>query len=63
VLYPGAKAGPVEFPPSLPVAAPLELLSFVAAATERTLLGTAAGRHRLATYGQYVRCRAPRADR
>ncbi len=40
-LYPGAKVGPFEFPPSLPIAAPLELLSFVAAATERILLGTA----------------------
>ena len=41
VLYPGAKAGPYEFPSSLPIAAPLECLSFVAAATERILLGTA----------------------
>lgn len=41
VLYPGAKAGVVEFPPSLAVADPLECLSFVAAATERILLGTA----------------------
>jgi probable F420-dependent oxidoreductase len=41
VLYPGAKVGPFEFPPTLPIAAPLELLSFVAAATERILLGTA----------------------
>jgi alkanesulfonate monooxygenase SsuD/methylene tetrahydromethanopterin reductase-like flavin-dependent oxidoreductase (luciferase family) len=41
VLYPGARVGPFEFPPALPVAAPLELLSFVAAATERILLGTA----------------------
>src|SRR6266849_10382539 len=40
-LYPGAKVGPFEFPPTLPIAAPLELLSFVAAATERILLGTA----------------------
>ncbi len=40
-LYPGAKVGPFEFPPALPIAAPLELLSFVAAATERILLGTA----------------------
>jgi probable F420-dependent oxidoreductase len=40
-LYPGAKIGPFEFPPTLPIAAPLELLSFVAAATERILLGTA----------------------
>jgi probable F420-dependent oxidoreductase len=40
-LYPGAKAGAVEFPPSLAVADPLECLSFAAAATERILLGTA----------------------
>lgn len=40
-LYPGAKTGAVEFPPSLAVADPLECLSFVAAATERILLGTA----------------------
>ena len=41
VLYPGAKAGAVEFPPSLAVADPLECLTFVAATTERILLGTA----------------------
>jgi alkanesulfonate monooxygenase SsuD/methylene tetrahydromethanopterin reductase-like flavin-dependent oxidoreductase (luciferase family) len=41
VLYPGARVGPFEFPPALPIAAPLELLSFVAAATQRILLGTA----------------------
>jgi probable F420-dependent oxidoreductase len=40
-LYPGAKGGGVEFPPSLAIADPLECLSFVAAATERILLGTA----------------------
>jgi probable F420-dependent oxidoreductase len=40
VLYPGARAGAVEFPPSLAVADPLECLSFVAARTERILLGT-----------------------
>ncbi|MGH3150325.1 MAG: TIGR03619 family F420-dependent LLM class oxidoreductase [Streptosporangiaceae bacterium] len=40
-LYPGASFGPVTFPPDLPVADPLECLSFVAAATERILLGTA----------------------
>jgi probable F420-dependent oxidoreductase len=40
-LYPGAKAGGMEFPPSLAVADPLECLSFVAATTERILLGTA----------------------
>jgi probable F420-dependent oxidoreductase len=39
-LYPGAKVGLVEFPPSLPIADPLETLSFVAAATGRILLGT-----------------------
>ena len=41
VLYPGAKVHAIEFPPSLPIADPLECLSFVAAATERILLGTA----------------------
>jgi probable F420-dependent oxidoreductase len=40
-LYPGARVGAVEFPPALPIADPLETLSFVAAATERILLGTA----------------------
>jgi len=40
-LYPGATGGGVEFPPSLAVADPLECLSYVAAATERILLGTA----------------------
>jgi len=40
-LYPGATTGGVEFPPSLAVADPLECLSFVAAVTERILLGTA----------------------
>jgi probable F420-dependent oxidoreductase len=40
VLYPGAMAGPFEFPTSLPIADPLECLSFVAAATKRILLGT-----------------------
>jgi probable F420-dependent oxidoreductase len=39
-LYPGAAVGSVAFPPSLPIADPLECLSFVAAATERILLGT-----------------------
>ena len=33
-LYPGATVGPVTFPASLPIADPLECLSFVAAATE-----------------------------
>jgi alkanesulfonate monooxygenase SsuD/methylene tetrahydromethanopterin reductase-like flavin-dependent oxidoreductase (luciferase family) len=40
VLYPGAKAGPVEFPADLAVADPLECLSFIAARTERIVLGT-----------------------
>jgi probable F420-dependent oxidoreductase len=40
VLYPGAKAGAVEFPPSLAVADPLECMTFVAASTGRILLGT-----------------------
>jgi probable F420-dependent oxidoreductase len=40
VLYPGARAGAMECPPSLAVADPLECLSFVAARTERILLGT-----------------------
>src|SRR6266699_1196725 len=39
-LYPGASLGPVTFPASMPVADPLECLAFVAAATERILLGT-----------------------
>jgi probable F420-dependent oxidoreductase len=39
-LYPGAKVGAVEFPPALPIADPLEVLSFVAAATGQMLLGT-----------------------
>jgi alkanesulfonate monooxygenase SsuD/methylene tetrahydromethanopterin reductase-like flavin-dependent oxidoreductase (luciferase family) len=40
VLYPGAKAGPVEFPADLAFADPLECLSFIAARTERIVLGT-----------------------
>src|SRR5712691_11457334 len=40
-LYPGATIGPAAIPPSLPIADQLECLSFVAAATERLLLGTA----------------------
>ncbi|WP_329423707.1 TIGR03619 family F420-dependent LLM class oxidoreductase [Streptosporangium sp. NBC_01495] len=40
VLYPGAMVGPYEMPPSLPYVDPLDCLSFVAAATERILLGT-----------------------
>ncbi len=39
-LYPGASVGAVSFPPGLPIADPLECLSFVAAVTERILLGT-----------------------
>ena len=41
VLYPGATLGGYELPPSLPYADPLDLLAFVAATTERLLLGTA----------------------
>ncbi|MGI5488914.1 LLM class F420-dependent oxidoreductase [Microtetraspora malaysiensis] len=40
VLYPGAKVGPFEMPPSLPYVDPLDALGFVAATTERILLGT-----------------------
>ena len=40
VLYPGARVGPTEIPPSLPYADPLDCLSFIAAATQRILLGT-----------------------
>jgi probable F420-dependent oxidoreductase len=39
-LYPGAAVGAAVFPPSTPIADPLECLSFVAAATQRILLGT-----------------------
>src|SRR2546429_9400702 len=39
-LYPGASLGAITFPASTPVADPLECLAFVAAATERILLGT-----------------------
>jgi probable F420-dependent oxidoreductase len=39
-LYPGARAGAMVFPPDLPIADPLECLSFVAGVTERILLGT-----------------------
>ena len=39
-LYPGASVGPMEFPPDLPIADPLDCLAFVAAATDRILLGT-----------------------
>ncbi|MFF5213523.1 TIGR03619 family F420-dependent LLM class oxidoreductase [Streptosporangium sp. NPDC000396] len=41
VLYPGAALGAFEFPPSLPYPDPLDCLGFVAAATQRILLGTA----------------------
>ena len=40
VLYPGARQGRFEFQPDLAVADPLECLSFVAAVTERIVLGT-----------------------
>lgn len=40
VLYPGATIGSMALPPALPYADPLELLTFVAAATSRILLGT-----------------------
>ncbi len=39
-LYPGASVGAVTFPAATPVADPLECLAFVAAVTERILLGT-----------------------
>jgi probable F420-dependent oxidoreductase len=39
-LYPGASVYGRPFPADLPIADPLECLSFVAAATERILLGT-----------------------
>ncbi len=40
-LYPGARAGRMEFAPDLDIADPLECLAFVAASTKRILLGTA----------------------
>ncbi|MFI6293558.1 LLM class F420-dependent oxidoreductase [Nonomuraea sp. NPDC050790] len=40
VLYPGAKVGAFEIPAALPYLDPLDCLSFIAAATERILLGT-----------------------
>ncbi|MFI6906956.1 LLM class F420-dependent oxidoreductase [Nonomuraea sp. NPDC050394] len=40
VLYPGARVGTFEMPPALPYLDPLDCLSFIAAATERILLGT-----------------------
>jgi probable F420-dependent oxidoreductase len=39
-LYPGARLGHMELPPNLPYPDPLDCLTFVAAATERILLGT-----------------------
>ncbi|MEV4237854.1 MULTISPECIES: TIGR03619 family F420-dependent LLM class oxidoreductase [unclassified Nocardia] len=39
-LYPGAVVGEYEMPPTLPFPDPLDCLSFVAAATDRILLGT-----------------------
>ena len=39
-LYPGAAVGSWKFEPTLPFADPLELLTFVAAVTERIVLGT-----------------------
>jgi probable F420-dependent oxidoreductase len=40
VLYPGAKLHNFEVPPTLPFLDPLDTLAYVAAATERLLLGT-----------------------
>jgi probable F420-dependent oxidoreductase len=40
-LYPGAAAGRMVFPSDTPIADPLEVLTFVAAVTERITLGTA----------------------
>jgi probable F420-dependent oxidoreductase len=40
VLYPGATIGGGELPPDLPYGDPLDLLTFVAAHTDRLLLGT-----------------------
>jgi probable F420-dependent oxidoreductase len=39
-LYPGAKLGRMVIAPDTPIADPLEVLSFVAAVTERLVLGT-----------------------
>lgn len=39
-LYPGARIGAMEFPPTTPTLDPLDCLAFVAAATSRLLLGT-----------------------
>ncbi|WP_246127646.1 TIGR03619 family F420-dependent LLM class oxidoreductase [Amycolatopsis rhizosphaerae] len=41
VLYPGAAVGPMPLPAATPYFDPLDALSFVAAATDRILLGTA----------------------
>lgn len=40
-LYPGARVGAMEFPPTTPTLDPLDCLAFVAAATSHLLLGTA----------------------
>jgi len=40
VLYPGAQIGPMELPPTMPFLDPIDCLAFVAAATDRLLLGT-----------------------
>ena len=40
VLHPGGAVGGMAIPPSVPIADPLECLSFIAATTERILLGT-----------------------
>jgi len=39
-LYPGARVGSFELPPSTPFLDPVDCLAFVAAATDRLLLGT-----------------------
>src|SRR5947209_8880684 len=40
-VYPGARLGAWDIPPTLPFPDPLDILTFVAANTERLLLGTA----------------------
>jgi probable F420-dependent oxidoreductase len=40
-VYPGARIGAWDVPPTLPFPDPLDILTFVAAGTERLLLGTA----------------------
>ena len=62
-LYPGATVGPVTIPASLPIADPLECLSFVAAATERILLGTAVLLVPYHQPGNSRKCGPPRAPR